>query len=94
MREVFEVRSTNIDLDDGVFCNVLFDTMEKAIDYCKEELKSKEPSNVTEDFEGTLTEFQGKSLEYRPNLGKPAIYYNSSWGKYRMVIYVQQRSVH
>lgn len=92
MKKVFEVKSTNIDLQDGIFCNVLFDSMDKAIDYCKQELSDKNPKNVTEDFDGTLTEFQDASLFH--SLGRPAIYYNSHYGNYRMVIYVQERSVH
>lgn len=94
MNKVFEVRSTNIDVQDGIFCNVLFDTVEKAIEYCKQELTDKNPKNVTEDFEGTLTEFQGKSLEFECSSNRPAIYYNSHYGNYRCVIYIQSRSVH
>lgn len=92
--KVYEVKSTNIDVNDGVFVRVLFSDMKKAIDFCKQELEDKKPKNVIEDFEGTLGEFQDKSLNYTPCLGKPAIYYNSNYGNYRCVVYVETREVY
>ena len=92
--KVYEVKSTNIDVNDGIFCRVLFDTMDKAIKYCKLELEDKKPKNVTEDFNGTLKEFDGKSLNYTPCQDKPAIYYNSHYGNYRCVVFVETRQVY
>jgi hypothetical protein len=92
--KVFEVISTNIDVQDGEFCNVLFADINAAIAYCKEYFKDKNPENVVEDFEGKLSEYDGRSLEYTCHKGSPAIYYRSHFGNYRCVIYVKTRTVH
>lgn len=92
--DVFEVKSTNLDCNDGVFCNVLFDDINKAINHCKIELEQRNGNNITEDFDGVLTEFQGKSLTYTPCKDKPAVYYNSKYGNYKCVIFVETRKVH
>lgn len=92
--EVFEVISTNLDSQDGYFCNVLFKSIKDAKNHCKERLKGKNPKNVLEDFEGNLSEYDGKSLEYTTCKNNPAIYYRSHYGNYRCVIFVKTRTVH
>lgn len=91
---VYEVISTNLDVNDGFFVNVLFDNIDKAFKFCKEELEGKEPNNVTEDFEGLLQSFQDKSLEYAASYNNPAIYYNSHYGNYRCVVFIKIRKVY
>lgn len=90
---VYEVISTNLDVNDGYFCNVLFSDLQSAKEYCTKELENKQAKNITEDFEGTLDKFQDKSLEWTVCKGCPAIYYNSHWGNYNMVVFVKTRKV-
>ena len=91
--QVYEVISTNLDIQDGYFCNVLFSDLESAKKYCKEELEGKKGKDITEDFEGELGKYQGKSLNYTVCQGKPAIYYKSHYGNYNMVIFIKTRTV-
>lgn len=92
--KVYEVISTNLDVQDGYFCNVLFQDIETAKAYCRKELENKQAKNVTEDFEGKLEKFQDKSLEYTVCNGNPAIYYNSHFGNYRCVVFIKTRQVY
>lgn len=92
--KVFEVLSSSIDINDGVFARDLYTNLESAIDAAKIELEDKKASNVVEDFEGILSEYDGKSLNYTACKGKPAIYYRSHFGNYRCVIYIATRTVH
>ena len=92
--KVFEVISTNVDIADGEFCNVLFANINDAKEYCKKELENKKPNNVVEDFEGKLSEYDGKSLEYKHYKGCPAIFYRSHFGNYRCVVYIKTRQIH
>jgi len=92
--KVFEVLSTNIDLNNGTFVRTLYSNIESAINTAKIELKNKKASNVVEDFEGILSEYDGKSLNYAACKDKPAIYYRSHFGNYRCVIYIATRTVH
>ena len=94
MEQIFEVISTNLDVQDGYFCNVLFKDIQSAIDYCKNEIESKNALNITEDFEGKLDSYQDKSLEYTVVKGCPAIYYTSHYGNYRCVVFIKTRQVH
>lgn len=93
MLKVYEVISTNLDIQDGYFCNVLFSDLESAKEHCKKELEGKQCKDITEDFEGVLEKYQDKSLKYNECQGKPAIYYKSHYGNYNMVIFVKTRSV-
>jgi len=92
--QVFEVLSTNIDVNDGTFVRTLYSSLKSAIKAAQIELESKKASNVVEDFEGKLSEYDGKSLEYTACKNKPAIYYRSHFGNYRCVIYVATKEVH
>lgn len=92
--EVFEVLSTNIDINDGTFFKTLYTSLESAINAAKIELENKKPSNVVDDFEGKLSEYDGKSLRYTSWVNNPAIYYRSNFGNYRMVIYIVTRIVY
>ena len=92
--KVYEVISTNLDIQDGYFCNILFEDMQTAKDYCKKETEGKHAKNITEDFEGKLDKFQDKSLEYTVVKGCPAVYYNSYFGNYRCVVFVKTRQVY
>lgn len=91
--EIFEVLSTNIDVNDGTFVRTLYSNLQSAIKAAKIELENKKPSNVVEDFEGNLSEYDGKSLKYTACVGNPAIYYRSNFGNYRCVIYIKTRTV-
>ena len=92
--KVFEVLSTNIDINDGTFVRTLYSNIESAINAAKIELKNKKASNIVEDFEGILSEYDDKSLNYATCKNKPAIYYRSHFGNYRCVIYIATRTVH
>jgi len=92
--EVFEVLSTNIDVNDGTFVRTLYSNLKSAINAAQIELESKKASNIVEDFEGKLSEYDGKSLEYTACRNKSAIYYRSHFGNYRCVIYIATRNVH
>jgi hypothetical protein len=92
--EIFEVLSTNIDVNDGTFVRALYSNLKAAINAVKIELENKNPSNVVEDFEGKLSEYDGKSLKYTPYVNNPAIYYRSYYGNYRCVVYIKTRTVH
>lgn len=91
---VFEVKSANLDINDSVFGSILFATIESAIVYCKQELESKCAKNIKEDLNGELKEFNGTSLEYVCSKNKPAIYYNSHFGNYNCVIFIETRNVY
>lgn len=92
--EIFEVLSTNIDVNDGTFVKTLYSNLKSAINAAQIELENKKPSNVVEDFEGKLSEYDGKSLEYTACKNNPAIYYRSNFGNYRCVIYIKTRTVY
>lgn len=92
--KVFEVLSTNIDVNDGTFVKTLYSSLKSAINAAQIELENKKASNVVEDFEGKLSEYDGKSLEYTACKNNPAIYYRSYYGDYRCVIYIKTRTVH
>lgn len=92
--KVFEVLSSNIDVNDGTFVKTLYSNLQSAIKAAKIELENEEASNVIEDFEGKLSEYDGKSLEYTACKNNPAIYYRSYYGNYRCVIYIKTRTVH
>lgn len=92
--EVFEVLSTNIDVNDGTFVRALYSSLKSAINAAQIELEDKKPSNVIEDFKGELSEYDGKSLEYTACKNNPAIYYRSHYGNYRCVIYIKTKTVH
>ena len=92
--KIYEVISTNIDLKDGNFCNMLFSDIEQAKEYCKTYLQNKQGKNITEDFDGKLDSFQDRSLKYTSYINNPAIYYNSYFGNYRCVVFIKTREVH
>ncbi len=91
---VYEVISTNLDINDGEFCNVLFADLDSAKEHCRKELEGRQAKEIVEDFEGILAKYQDKSLEYTVCKGKPAIYYKSHYGNYNMVVFVKSRTVH
>lgn len=67
---------------------------QSAIDAIRLELKNRNGStNIVEDIEGKLSNYDGKSLTYTECKDKPAIYYRSNFGNYRCVIYVKTRNV-
>lgn len=90
---VFELLSTNIDVNDGTFIRTLYSNLDSAINAARIEMESKKSSNIIEDFEGTLNEYDGKSLDYTACKGKPAIYYRSHYGNYHCVVYIEKRTV-
>ena len=70
--KVYEVISTNLDVQDGYFCNVLFQDIETAKAYCRKELENKQAKNVTEDFEGKLQTSKSKHQgSLKPQTSKP-----------------------
>jgi len=92
--EVFEVLSTNLDVNDGTFIRILCSNLISAINAAKIDLENKKASNVVEDFAGKLSEYDGKSLEYTACKNNPAIYYRNYYGNYRCVNYIKTRTVH
>jgi hypothetical protein len=91
--KIYEVISTNIDVNDGVFSEGLYANLHDAINKLGQHVNSKSGSNVQLDLEGSLETFNDKSLEYVLSKDKPAIYYRSKYGNYRMVVYVQEKTV-
>ena len=91
--EVFEVKSTNLDVNDGIFADRLFSTLEGAIEQLRKIAASSNSTDIIEDIKGELEEFDGKSLKYTVCSNKPAIYYRSTYGNYRMVVFVKTRKV-
>lgn len=92
--KVYEVISTNIDINDGTFIHTLYANIEDAEKACEEELKGKDGTNIVYDLEGLLKEYDGKSLEYTLCNNRPAIYHRSYFGNYRMVVFIKTREVH
>jgi hypothetical protein len=93
MNNVYEVVSTNLDCNDGSFTNVLFALKTDAFEYCRKSLLRINPTNVIEDINGELKEYDGKDLYYSPSEGLSAIYYRSHYGNYRCVYYVRERYI-
>jgi len=91
--EVYEVIATNLDLNDGYFCNVLFTNLQSAINYCEQTIEQKQVKAVVRDLEGISEEYEFKSLEFTPSVNRPAIYYRSQYGDYWCVIFVKKRIV-
>ena len=90
---IYEVITTNLDVRDGNFLNILFEKPSEAIIRMLSELEDKQPKEVVEDISGSLLEYGGKSLEYECCKGLPAVYYRSHYGDYRCVVYVKPRKV-
>jgi len=91
---VFEIISTNLDINDESFLALLFADIEEAKRKALEEVESHGAKGVVHDFEGILTEFEGKTLKNKVSYGKPAVYYRSHFGDYRCVVFVKTREVY
>jgi len=91
--EVYEVISTNLDVNDGYFINKLFSNKKAAVEYAKKDTIDKDGKNIVEDLEGTLEVYSSKDLKYQPSDKKPAIYYRSHYGNFRCVVFIKTRTV-
>ena len=91
--KIYEVISTNLDIKDGNFINELFSNREKAYNVCLEHANCNRNKDIVEDKLGILDIFEEKDLKYSSSFGKPAVYYRSHYGNYRMVCYVKTRIV-
>ena len=87
--KAYKVESTNIDIQDGIFDHGYFMELRHAEMVLKNYAMLHDGSNVVEDIEGKLETYNDKSLDYSPYHNKPAVYYESHWGNYNMVIWIE-----
>lgn len=88
--KAYKVESTNIDIQDGIFDHGYFMELRHALDVIKAYASSHNGNNVVEDIEGKLETYNDNSLNYSPYHNKPAVYYQSHWGNYNMVIWIKE----
>jgi len=90
---IYQIHSTNLDVNDGVFSEGLYQKQDDAINKMVQLVNSRSGSNIQLDLEGSLETFEDKSLNFVISKGKTAIYYRSKYGNYRMVVYIQEKTV-
>jgi hypothetical protein len=88
--EAFKVLSTNLDIQDGVFEHGYFMHVRHAEDILKGYAQQFRGNEEVLDLEGKLDKYQGYSLEYSMPANKPAVYYLSHWGNYKMAMWIQK----
>jgi hypothetical protein len=86
----YQVQSTNMDIRDGVFEHGNFFQLKHAMDIIKAYASLHEGKTITEDLDGTLKLFDKRILQYTMWYERPAVYYRSHWGNYRMVIWIRE----
>ena len=88
--KVYQVQSTNMDVQDGVFSNGYFMHKHHAEIVLKNHAMLHNGNNVVEDMEGKLESYDNYPLKYSIYHNKPAVYYRSHWGDYRMVVWISE----
>jgi hypothetical protein len=88
--KIYQVQSTNLDIQDGIFSNGYFMHKRHAELVLKNYAMLKDGNTVVEDLEGKLEIYEDKSLDYTIAHHKPAVYYRSHWGNYRMVVWISE----
>ena len=88
--KVYQVQSTNMDIQDGIFSNGYFMHERHAKMVLKNHAVIYDGKDVIEDIEGKLETYDGQPLKYSEYHNKPAVYYRSHWGNYRMVVWISE----
>ena len=88
--KIYQVKSTNMDIKDGIFSHGYFMHKHHAEDILKNHASLYDGKNVIEDLEGKLETYDNKSLEYTMAHHKPAVYCHSYWHNYRMVVWISE----
>jgi hypothetical protein len=88
--KIYQVESTNMDVQDGVFSSGYFMHKHHAELVLKNYAMLKHGNNVVEDIEGKLETYDDQPLEYSTYHKRPAVYYRSHWGNYRMVVWISE----
>lgn len=88
--KIYQVQSTNMDIQDGIFSNGYFMHKHHAEDVLKGYASLHDGNNIVEDMEGKLETYDDQPLDYTIAHHKPAVYYRSHWGNYRMVVWISE----
>ena len=88
--KIYQVQSTNMDIQDGIFTNGYFMHKHHAEDILKGYASLHDGNNIVEDMDGKLETYDDQSLKYSPYHNKPAVYYRSNWGNSRMVVWISE----
>jgi hypothetical protein len=88
--KIYQVQSTNMDIQDGVFSNGYFINKHHAELVLKNYAMLQDGKNLVEDMEGKLETYDDQSLKYSAYHEKPAVYYRSHWDNYRMVVWISE----
>ena len=88
--KAYQVQSTNMDREDGVFEHGNFFQMKHAVDVIKAYAYLHQGCNVVEDLEGSLEKYNDRSSKYSMWNNRPKVYYQSHWGSYNMVIWIRE----
>jgi hypothetical protein len=88
--KVFKVQSTNMDVQDGIFNHGYFMHKHHAEDVLKGYANLHDGKSIVEDIEGKLETYADQSLNYTIAHHKPAVYYRSHWGNFRMVVWISE----
>lgn len=91
--KIYQVQSTNMDVQDGIFGNGYFMHKHHAEMVLKNYAMLHDGKNAVEDLEGKLETYDDSSLDYSIAHHKPAVYYRSHWGNYRMVVWISEVNV-
>ena len=88
--KIYQVQSTNMDIQDGIFSRGYFMHKHHAEDILKSHASLHDGKNIVEDMEGKLETYDDHSLDYTIAYHKPAVYYRSHWGNYVMVVWISE----
>jgi hypothetical protein len=88
--KIYQVQSTNMDIQDGIFSNGYFMHKHHAEGILKSHASLHDGKNIVEDMEGKLETYDDQSLNYTIAHHKPAVYYRSHWGNYVMVVWISE----
>jgi hypothetical protein len=88
--KIYQVQSTNMDIQDGIFSNGYFMHKHHAEDILKSYAGLHDGKNIVEDMEGKLETYEDQPLEWVISNKRPAVYYRSHWGNYRMVVWISE----
>lgn len=88
--KIYSVTSTNMDVRDGDFKHGYFMHKRHAEKILKNYAQQFQGNDEVLDLEGKLEEYNSLSLKYTPWHNKPANYYMSHYGNYRMVLWIEE----
>jgi hypothetical protein len=88
--EAYKVLSTNMDVQDGIFEHGYFMNQRHAEDILKGYAQQMQGKDEVLDLDGKLTDYKDHTLKYGMSENKPAVYYLSHWGNYRMAMWIKK----